>query len=69
MLWIKLSFYFTLSLHSVKNNPHKLQEFKQNTELCISNVTAETLHRVASDMRKRVNACIAERGGHFQHLI
>jgi hypothetical protein len=27
------------------------------------------LHRVASDMRKRVNACIAERGGHFQHLI
>jgi hypothetical protein len=24
-----------------------------------------TLHRVASNMRKRVNACIAERGGHF----
>jgi hypothetical protein len=29
----------------------------------------ETLQRVASNMRKRVNACIAERGGHFQHLI
>jgi hypothetical protein len=29
----------------------------------------ETLHRVASNMRKRVNACIAERSGHFQHLI
>jgi hypothetical protein len=28
-----------------------------------------TLHRVASNMRKGVNACIAERGGHFQHLI
>jgi hypothetical protein len=28
-----------------------------------------TLHRVASNMRKRVNACIDERGGHFQHLI
>jgi hypothetical protein len=28
-----------------------------------------TLHRVASNMRKRVNAYIAERGGHFQHLI
>jgi hypothetical protein len=27
-----------------------------------------TLRRVASNMRKRVNACIAERGGHFQHL-
>jgi hypothetical protein len=28
-----------------------------------------TLHRVASNSRKRVNACIAERGGHFQHLM
>jgi hypothetical protein len=28
-----------------------------------------TLQRVASDMRKRVNACIAERGGHFQHFL
>jgi hypothetical protein len=27
------------------------------------------LHRVASNMRKRVNACIAERGGLFQRLI
>jgi hypothetical protein len=28
-----------------------------------------TLYRVASTIRKRVNACIAERGGHFQHFI
>jgi hypothetical protein len=28
-----------------------------------------TLHRVASNMRKRVNACIAERGGHFKHFF
>jgi hypothetical protein len=28
-----------------------------------------TLYRVPSNTRKRVNACIAERGGHFQHLI
>jgi hypothetical protein len=27
-----------------------------------------TLHRVASNMRKRVNACITECGWHFQHL-
>lgn len=26
-----------------KNIPHTLQELRQNTELCISNVTAETL--------------------------
>jgi hypothetical protein len=52
-----------------KNNPHTLEELRQNTELCISNVTAETVHRVASDMRERVNACIAKRGGYFQHFI
>jgi hypothetical protein len=39
------------------------------SELCISNVTAETLHWVVSNIRKTVNACIADRGGHFQHLI
>jgi hypothetical protein len=42
-------------------------ELKQNIELCTSNVNAETLHRVASNIRKRLNACIAERGGHFQY--
>jgi hypothetical protein len=52
-----------------KNNPYTFEELKQNIELCISNVTAETLHRVASNMRKRVKACITESGGHFQHLI
>jgi hypothetical protein len=39
------------------------------SELYVSGITAETLHRVASNMRKRVNACIAECGEHFQHLI
>jgi hypothetical protein len=28
-----------------------------------------SLHRVALHMRKSANASIAERGGHFQHLI
>jgi hypothetical protein len=41
------------------------QELKQNIELCISNVTTETFHSVATIMRKRENACIAQRGGHF----
>jgi hypothetical protein len=35
-----------------KNNPHVSEELKQNTELFISKVTAETLHRVASNRRK-----------------
>jgi hypothetical protein len=46
-----------------------IRRIETNSELCISNVTAETHHRFASNMRKRVNACITERSGHFQHLI
>jgi hypothetical protein len=42
-------------------NFHRREELKQNTELCISDVTSETLHLVAPDMRRRVNACIAKR--------
>jgi hypothetical protein len=49
----------------VQSNPHTLEELKQNIELCISNVAAETLHRVASDLRDTEN----ESGGNFQYLI
>jgi hypothetical protein len=41
-----------------KNKPHTLEELKRNIELCISDVTAETLHWVASNMRKRVTASL-----------
>jgi uncharacterized protein YgiM (DUF1202 family) len=36
-----------------KNNPHTKEEFKENNELYISNVTAGTLHRAASNMKKK----------------
>jgi hypothetical protein len=62
-------FCFFFLRECVQNNPHTSEELKQNIELCIWNVTAETLHRVASDMRKGVNACNTERGGHFQHFM
>jgi hypothetical protein len=52
-----------------KNNPPKLYEPKQNTELCISNVIAETLHRAATDTKIAVIACIVEHSEHFQHVI
>jgi hypothetical protein len=40
-----------------KQLAHK-NELKQNTELCISNIIAGTLHWVPSDMRERVYASI-----------
>jgi hypothetical protein len=60
-----LDFYLFLKKKVYKNNAHILEELKQNPKLCISYATAETLHWIASNMRKRVNICTAE---HFQHL-
>jgi hypothetical protein len=47
---------------NVYKNLHTLEKLKENTGLCISNITAETLHWVASNMRKKGNACISEHG-------
>jgi len=52
-----------------KINPHRHDEPKQNVQDCFWNVMTETLHETASIMRKRVDACLAERGGNFQRLL
>lgn len=51
------------------NNPHTLDELRRNIEDCISNITTATLKKVACNVRKRVDACIANHGGQFQHLL
>jgi hypothetical protein len=48
-----------------KSNPYSLEELKQSTQLRISTVTVETLERFASNMRKGMNARVAESSGHF----
>jgi carbon monoxide dehydrogenase subunit G len=35
----------------------------------VASMHQRTLHRVAQNMVKRVNACIQENGGHFQRLF
>jgi hypothetical protein len=52
-----------------KNNLYTSEELKQNTKLCISDVTAKTLYQVASNMKEKVNSRIAQRGGHFRNLM
>jgi hypothetical protein len=34
-----------------------------------ASINQRILRRVARNMAKRVNACIQENGGHFQHLL
>jgi hypothetical protein len=42
---------------------------KGNISEAIASINQRTLRGVAQNMVKRVNACIQENGGHFQHLL
>jgi hypothetical protein len=52
-----------------KNSLHIFEELTQNIQLCISSIMEESVHWVASNMRKGLNACIAERIRYFKHFI
>jgi hypothetical protein len=41
---------------------------KRSISEAIACINQRTLRRVAQNMVKRVNACIQENGGHFQHF-
>ncbi|PNF17846.1 hypothetical protein B7P43_G05717 [Cryptotermes secundus] len=51
------------------NKPRTLQDLKDNISAEIRNITEETLQRVTANMQMRVEACLLENGGHFQHLL
>jgi hypothetical protein len=50
------------------NNPRSLKELKHNIEQTIDNTDPETLRKVARNTQK-VDACLREGKGHFQHLL
>jgi hypothetical protein len=49
-------------------NPRSLEELKHNIEQAVANIDPETLREVARNTLKRVDDCLQEGGGHFQHL-
>jgi hypothetical protein len=42
---------------------------KGNISEATASINQRTLRRVVQNMVKRVNVCIQENGGHFQHLL
>ena len=45
-----------------------LEQLKKVVELCAKNVTRETLIKAAQNFRERATSCLANEGGHFEHL-
>jgi hypothetical protein len=51
------------------NNPGSLEEPEHNIEQIVANTNPETLCKIARNTLKRVDACLREGDGHFQHLL
>lgn len=51
------------------DNPHTIDELKTAITRTVQEVTPEILKRVSQNMRKRVQLCLQENGGHFEHLL
>ncbi|XP_075213932.1 uncharacterized protein LOC142320138 isoform X2 [Lycorma delicatula] len=45
------------------------EQLKVNIEQALLNIQPQTLKKVARNAVKRIEACIQEDGGHFQHLL
>lgn len=52
-----------------KNNPGTIDELKLAITNYTNSITRETLVKVFDNKIKRVNLCIQQNGGHFQHLL
>jgi hypothetical protein len=53
----------------IQKQPTINYEPKQNIQGCVLNAKTEIPQNIASGMWKTVDACIAEHGEHFQHLL
>jgi len=52
-----------------KNRPQTLDELKSNITMEINLINVSVLHKVPTNMVKRVRACINEQGSHFEYML
>jgi hypothetical protein len=64
---LQLFLWGYLNENIYKSNTHSLDELK--TSKTILNVSTVIVHKVASNMKKRLDACISEHGRHVQHFL
>ena len=52
-----------------EGNPQTIDNLKISVIQRMQEITPSMLKRVSKNMRKRVQICLQERGGHFEHLL
>lgn len=58
--------YLKNTIH--KNNPHTLEELKNNITHTNADIPVSVLWRVVSNLVRRAHTCIHGKGGHFEHV-
>jgi hypothetical protein len=46
-----------------------LEDLRNNITNAVQGITADILRRVSRNMSRRVQSCLQQNGGHFQHLL
>ena len=59
----------TLKQKVYANNPHNLDQLKENITNAIRRITREELQAVSANVVERAQKCIDVNGEHFQHLL
>jgi hypothetical protein len=54
---------------SSEQNPHTLEDLRNNITNAVQGITADVLRRVSRNMCRRVQSCLQQNEGHFQHLL
>jgi hypothetical protein len=64
-------FYLWGKLKSVvyANNPHDLEDVKENIHEAIYNIQQRELQQDSRNLFKRIQACLTVEGRHFEHLL
>jgi hypothetical protein len=52
-----------------QENPHTLEDLRNNITNAVQGITADVLRLVSRNMCRRMQSCLQQNGGHFQHLL
>ena len=52
-----------------KRQPADIEILKEIVQEVVSSIDQDVLHAVMANFEKRINLCIDQQGGHFEHLL
>ena len=66
---LDFSLWSNISSKVYKTQPATIEQLKKTVEEVVGNLTAESLRKAVRHTRRRAELCVAQKGGHFEHLL